>query len=271
MSASLIIVPTYNEKDNIQALLESIFDVSPEIHVLFVDDNSPDGTGQIVDGISQMDPRVHVMHRTEKAGLGKAYLAGFGWALEKGYDFIFEMDADLSHDPASVPEFLAAAQNADLVLGSRYINGIRIMNWPLNRLILSKGASRYVRTILGMPFSDPTGGYKCFRRSLLETLDLEEIESSGYSFQIEMTYKAWLMGFEIAEVPIVFTERTIGESKISRGIIVEAVFIVWRLLFRGGFRRRAAKTPHPRSVKAVGAGTAGSTTVNAGSTTEPKA
>jgi len=255
MSDTLIIVPTYNERNNIQPLLDSIFECLADTHVLFVDDGSPDGTGDLVDAICAKDERIHILHRTEKAGLGKAYIAGFKWALEREYEFIFEMDADLSHEAAALPRMRGAADTADLVLGSRYMNGIRVINWPLKRLILSMGAGKYVRLILGMPFSDPTGGFKCFRRSVLETIELDEVTSIGYSFQIELTYKAWTRGFKIVEEPITFTERTEGESKIHKGIVKEAILVVWKLLGGHGFKRSGAKTPHERSVEYKGGGT----------------
>lgn len=248
MSDTLIIVPTYNEVENIQPLLDLIFAQLPSTHVLFVDDGSPDGTGQLVDAITEKDARVHILHRTEKAGLGKAYIAGFKWALERDYEFIFEMDADLSHEAAALPRMLKRAQTKDLILGSRYCGGIRVINWPLKRLILSMGAGKYVRLILGMPFTDPTGGFKCFRRAVLEEIGLDEVESIGYSFQIELTYKAWRSGFAIDEEPITFTEREQGESKIHKGIVKEALLVVWKLLVGHGFKRSAGKEPHPRSI-----------------------
>ena len=257
MSDKLIIVPTYNERENIQPLLDGIFEVVPDIHVLFVDDNSPDKTGELARSISEKDARIHHLHRENKEGLGRAYVAGFRWALERGYEFVFEMDADRSHDPGALPRMIETAESCDLVLGSRYVGGIRVINWPLNRLILSKGAALYVRILTGMPFSDPTGGYKCFRRAVLETLDLDGVRSSGYSFQIEMTYKAWTTGFKVQETPITFIERQEGESKMSAGIIREALIIVWRLLFKHRFKRSAAKRPHPRSVVVAAAGEAG--------------
>lgn len=234
---ALVIVPTYNERDNLPPLIERLLKLPVPVEVLVVDDNSPDGTGQLADEIAAKHPQVKVLHRQEKNGLGRAYIAGFKWALERDYEFIFEMDGDFSHNPDDVPSFLKAAQDADLVIGSRYRNGIRVINWPLKRLMLSMGAGKYVRLITGMPISDPTGGYKCFRRKTLQALDLDAIRSNGYSFQIEMSHKIWRQGLRIAEVPIVFTDRFVGTSKMSRKIVWEALFMVWRLLFQNGLRR----------------------------------
>lgn len=241
MAIQLIIVPTYNERDSIEVLVEHIFKYCPEAHVLFVDDNSPDGTGPLADTMSENDQRVHVLHRTEKKGLGRAYIAGFKWALEREYELIFEMDADFSHHPNDLPALLTGAVNADLVLGSRYLGGIRIINWPLNRLILSRGAGIYVKTITGMPFTDPTGGFKCFRRELLQFIDLDSVRSNGYSFQVEMTHIAWRNGYRVAEVPITFEERREGQSKMSGAIIREAFWMTWKLLFQNGMRRKPRK------------------------------
>ncbi|MGD9781701.1 MAG: polyprenol monophosphomannose synthase [Kiritimatiellia bacterium] len=250
MSDTLVIVPTYNEKENAAAIAQAVLAACPEAELLFVDDNSPDGTGQLADRLAEANPRIHVMHRTQKQGLGRAYLAGFRWALERPeYRFVMEMDADFSHDPKAVPQLRAAAQDADLVLGSRYVGGIRVINWPLNRLILSTGAALYVRLITGMPFTDPTGGFKCFRREVLAAIPLDDIHSNGYSFQIEMTHAAWHLGFKIAESPITFEERREGQSKMSGGIINEALWMVWKLLARCGYRRRP-RGVHPQSVAA---------------------
>ena len=238
MSDTLIIIPTYNERENVRAIARAVLEGIPKANVLFVDDNSPDGTGDIADELAAVDERIHVLHRKSKDGLGRAYLAGFKWALERDYEFIFEMDADFSHDPKAILQFLDAAKNADLVLGSRYVGGIRIMNWPLSRLMLSRGAGLYVKIILGMPFTDPTGGYKCFRRRVLEAIDLDHINSNGYSFQVEMTHRAWMKGFKIVETPIVFEERRSGESKMSKRIVFEALGEVWRLFFSARCRRK---------------------------------
>jgi dolichol-phosphate mannosyltransferase len=205
--------------------------------LLVVDDNSPDGTGNVADELAAKHPQIHVLHRAEKDGLGRAYCAGFAWAMERDYQFTFEMDGDFSHNPDDVPKLLHAAQGADLVLGSRYCNGIRVINWPLNRLMLSKGAAKYVQLVTGMPFTDPTGGYKCFRRSALQTIDLQNVRSNGYSFQIELTHQLWRQGMTIVEVPIIFTDRFQGRSKMSGKIVREAFVMVWRLWLQNGLRR----------------------------------
>jgi len=234
---ALVIVPTYNERDNLPPLVERLMKLPVPVEVLVVDDNSPDGTGKLADDIAARNPMVHVMHRQEKNGLGRAYIAGFKWALERDYEFILEMDGDFSHNPDDIPSFLKAAQDADVVLGSRYRNGIRVINWPLKRLMLSMGAGMYVRMVTGMPVSDPTGGFKCFRRQTLLDLNLDEIRSNGYSFQIEMTHKIWRKGQRVAEVPIIFTDRFQGSSKMSRKIVFEALFMVWRVWIQHGLRR----------------------------------
>ena len=252
MNRSLIVIPTYNEKENIRGIAQAVLAACPQAHVLFVDDNSPDGTGRMADEMGAADPRIHVLHRSGKQGLGRAYIAGFKWALERDYEFIFEMDADFSHNPADLPRLLDGAQGADLALGSRYVGGIRVINWPLSRLILSKGAAIYVRMITGMPFTDPTGGFKCYRRAVLETINLDHIKSNGYSFQIEMTHTAWRNGFHIVEVPITFEERRSGHSKMSSHIVREALWMVWKLLFRSGLRRHPGRR-HPRSARPEGA------------------
>jgi dolichol-phosphate mannosyltransferase len=239
MNPTLVIVPTYNERDSLSRLAQRLLDLPTPVDLLVVDDNSPDGTGKIADELAAKHPEIHVLHRMEKNGLGRAYIAGFKWALERGYEFIFEMDGDFSHNPDDVPQFLDAAkgQSADLVLGSRYSNGIRVVNWPLKRLMLSRSAGIYVRLVTGMPFSDPTGGYKCFRRRALQSIQLDDVRSNGYSFQIEMTHRLWRQGYKIVEVPIIFTERIEGHSKMSGHIIREALFMVWRLWFQNGLRR----------------------------------
>lgn len=235
---TVVIVPTYNERDNLPNVIARVTETGVALDMLIVDDNSPDGTGKLADEFAAKNPHVKVLHRQEKNGLGRAYCAGFAWALERGYDYIFEMDGDLSHNPADIPAFLAAAQNADLVLGSRYSNGIRVINWPLNRLMLSLMAAKYVRIITGMPFTDPTGGYKCFRRAALQSINLEQVRSNGYSFQIELTHKIWRQGMRVAEVPIIFTDRFQGRSKMSGKIVGEALTMVWRLWLGNGMRRR---------------------------------
>jgi dolichol-phosphate mannosyltransferase len=226
---TLIIVPTYNERENVVALLERIFAFVPGAHVLIVDDNSPDGTGAIADQSAAEDPRVHVMHREGKQGLGSAYVAGFRYALDRDYEAVFEMDADFSHNPESLPVFLGELENADLVLGSRYLNGVTVVNWPLKRLILSYSANVYSRVLTGMRVKDLTGGFKCFRRRVLESIDWSRVRSDGYAFQIEITFKAWRKGFRIREIPIMFVDRKAGESKMSRRIVYEAAWMVWRL------------------------------------------
>ncbi len=226
----LVIVPTYNESENVTRIVPLILAQDERLDVLVVDDNSPDGTGKLADTLANADPRVHVLHRAGKQGLGKAYLAGFRWALERDYAFIFEMDADFSHDPRHLPEFLAAVQDADLVLGSRYRDGkVTVVNWPITRLILSYGANIYARAVTGLRLGDATGGFKCFRREVLEAIPLDAVRSNGYAFQIEMSFRAWKRNFRIAEIPIVFHDRTEGESKMSKRIIREAIWMVWRL------------------------------------------
>jgi dolichol-phosphate mannosyltransferase len=226
---ALIIIPTYNERENLTELTRLIFAQGLPVEVLIVDDNSPDGTGALADEMSAADPRIHVIHRAGKLGLGSAYVAGFKWALERDYDAVFEMDADFSHNPDSLGQFLRELEQADLVLGSRYLHGVTVVNWPLSRLILSYSANVYSRVITGMPFKDLTGGYKCFRRRVLEAIDLSRVRSDGYAFQIEMTFKAWRKGFRIQEIPIMFVDRQAGESKMSRRIVREAAWLVWRL------------------------------------------
>ena len=243
MNKSLVVVPTYNERENLSPLAQRIFALPVPVDLLVVDDNSPDGTGKLADELAARNPSLHVLHRQEKCGLGRAYIAGFQWALEHGYDYVFELDGDFSHNPDDIPMFLEAARNADLVLGSRYLNGIRIINWPLSRLMLSQAAAKYVQIITGMKITDPTGGYKCFTRRAMEAINLKEINSNGYSFQIEMTHRLWRQGMKIVEVPIIFTERAQGNSKMSGHIIQEALIIVWRLWFQNKLRRRPAVPP----------------------------
>ncbi|OGC86748.1 MAG: dolichyl-phosphate beta-D-mannosyltransferase [candidate division Zixibacteria bacterium RBG_16_48_11] len=226
---ALVIVPTYNEKENIERIIPEILSQDQRLHVLVVDDNSPDGTGQIADRLAQQNGRVFVLHREKKSGLGQAYLAGFKYALEKKFDYVFEMDADFSHDPKYLPEFLRAIQNADLVLGSRYISGVNVVNWPMSRLILSYLANIYSRWITGLPVRDSTGGFKCYRRVVLEKIELDKIKSEGYSFQIETSFRAWRKGFRIVEIPIIFVDRKEGQSKMSKRIVREAMWMVWKL------------------------------------------
>jgi dolichol-phosphate mannosyltransferase len=243
MNKTLVIVPTYNERENLPAMVERLFKLPVPVDMLVVDDNSPDGTGQLADELAAKNPFLYVLHRSEKNGLGRAYCAGFAWALQRGYEFILEMDGDFSHDPDDIPRFIEAAQEADLVLGSRYCHGIRVINWPMKRLLLSTGAARYVRWITGMPFSDPTGGFKCFRSGTLASIDLDGVRSNGYSFQIEMTHKIWQQGKKVVEIPIIFTERSHGSSKMSRKIVWEALALVWRLLLQNGLRRSPRVKP----------------------------
>lgn len=227
---ALVIVPTYNERFNIARLIPAILEQHPSLEVLVVDDASPDGTGAIVDEIVAKDTRVHVIHRAGKMGLGTAYTTGFRWALERKYDLVFEMDADFSHNPERLPEFLTAIEEADLVLGSRYQNGhVNVVNWPMSRLFLSYAANIYARAVTGLPIFDATGGFKCFRRNVLESIDLSSVKSNGYAFQIEMSFRVWKRGFRLIEIPIVFVDRTEGESKMSKRIVREAVWMVWRL------------------------------------------
>ena len=234
-NTTLVIVPTYNEQDNLPGIVKALGRLP--VDMLVVDDNSPDGTGDMADEFVEKHDYVHVLHRKEKNGLGRAYCAGFEWALKRDYEFIFELDGDFSHDPEDIPRFLEAAKDADLVLGTRYRGGIRVMDWPLRRLMLSLSAAKYVKWITGLPLSDPTGGYKCFRRNALESVNLAAVRSNGYSFQIEMTHKIWRQGLRVAEVNIVFTERVDGTSKMSWNIAWEAVWMVWWLWFQHGLRR----------------------------------
>lgn len=239
MNEALVIVPTYNERENLPRMAQRLLSLPVKVDLLVVDDNSPDGTGKIADELAAKHPEIHVLHRAEKNGLGRAYIAGFQWALEHHYEFIFEIDCDFSHDPDDIPRFLDAAkkQNADVVLGSRYDGGVRVVNWPLKRLVLSRSAGVYVNLITGMPFTDPTGGYKCFRRRALEAIRLDDVRSNGYSFQIEMTHRLWRQGFKVVEIPIIFTERVEGHSKMSHHIVREALLVVWWLWLQNGLRR----------------------------------
>jgi dolichol-phosphate mannosyltransferase len=235
---ALVIIPTYDEASNIPQLLPQVLSQDECIDVLVVDDGSPDGTGQIADRLASENARIHVLHREKKLGLGTAYLAGFAWALEREYDIIFEMDADFSHDPKHLPEFLEAIQDADLVLGSRYLDGrVTVVNWPMGRLLLSYGANIYARVVTGLKLCDSTGGFKCFRRRVLEAIDLDRVHSNGYSFQIEMSLRAVKKGFNIKEIPIVFVDRSDGTSKMSGRIVREAIWMVWRLRFQAILRR----------------------------------
>lgn len=226
---AMVVVPTYNERDNIERLVADILAQDEGIEVLVVDDDSPDGTGEIVDRMAAGNPRLHALHRPGKLGLGSAYCDGFRLALDKGAEYIVEMDADFSHDPAMLPVFFEKMKDFDLVIGSRYLNGVSVVNWPLRRLMLSYFANVYTRYITGLKISDCTGGFKCFRRAVMESIDLSRIKSDGYSFQIEMNYRCVENGFRIGEIPIIFVDRHAGSSKMSRKIVREAVFIVWKL------------------------------------------
>ena len=228
---ALLIIPTYNEIENIARIIPAALRQSPDLHILVMDDNSPDGTALAVKEIMASEPRLHLIERPRKLGLGSAYVTGFKYALKEGYDYVLEMDADLSHDPNDIPRLLEAAKSKDLVIGSRYCQGVNIVNWPFKRLLISYFASKYVRVITGMPVKDPTGGFKCFNRRVLEAIDLDKILSDGYAFQIEMNFRAWAKGFRLYELPIVFTDRVNGVSKMSRHIVWEAAWMVWRLHF----------------------------------------
>ncbi len=238
---SLVIVPTYNERANIQVLIPEILNLPLDVEVLIVDDNSPDGTGKVVAEMAAKDSRVHLLSRKAKLGLGSAYVAGFKYALSRPeIQYVFEMDADFSHDPATIPSFLEAIKDCDLVLGSRYLRGVTVVNWPLSRLILSYSANLYTRVITGLPVHDATGGFKCFRRRALEAIDLDNVGSDGYSFQIEMSFKCWKKGFRIKEIPITFVDRRVGTSKMSHKIIWEAVWLVWKLRLQSLFWTKTA-------------------------------
>jgi dolichol-phosphate mannosyltransferase len=226
---ALVIIPTYNERVNLPIIVPQVLEQDARIEVLVVDDNSPDGTGGLADELAAADARVHVLHRQNKDGLGRAYLAGFRWALERDYDLVLEMDADRSHDPKYLPALLAATEEAEVVIGSRYKNGVNVINWPMSRLLLSYFANKYAHWVTGLPLSDATGGFKCFRSVVLRSIDLDAVKSNGYAFQIEMSFRAWKKGFRLAEVPIVFTDRVEGHSKMSKRIVREAVWMVWWL------------------------------------------
>ncbi|HOC89145.1 MAG TPA: polyprenol monophosphomannose synthase [bacterium] len=227
---TLVIFPTYNEKQNILAIIEAVFGQNIEgLEILVVDDNSPDGTGDLVAAQAGREPRLHLLRRDKKMGLGTAYVAGFRYALARDYERIIEMDADFSHDPKDLSRLLEASAASDIVIGSRYITGVNVVNWPLKRLLLSMFASYYTRSITGLPLRDCTAGFKCFRREVLETIELDRIQSDGYSFQIEMNFRAWVKGFRILEIPIIFVDRAAGTSKMSKRILREAIWMVWKL------------------------------------------
>jgi dolichol-phosphate mannosyltransferase len=232
LQRALVIIPTFNESENLPRLVPSVLSRDERLEILVVDDNSPDGTGRLAEEIAAAEPRVHVIHRAGKLGLGTAYIAGFKWGIARKYDILFEMDADFSHDPAHLPQFLEAVQDYDLVLGSRYLHGrVTVVNWPMGRLLLSYFANSYARWVTGLPIADATGGFKCFRRQVLEAIELDRVESNGYAFQIEMSFRAWKKGFRLGEIPIMFVDRDLGESKMSKKIVREAVWRVWRLRF----------------------------------------
>ena len=226
---TLIISPTYNEKKNIQQLVDLVLGENPEFHLLIVDDNSPDGTGDKVKSLQSIYKNLFLETRSKKSGLGTAYIFGFKWALENKYENIIQMDADLSHNPKDLPRMVKNLKNNDVVIGSRYINGISVVNWPLRRLMLSYGANAYSRIITGMPIMDGTGGFKAWKAKVLSDIDLDSVKSQGYSFQIEMNFRAWVKSYKIKEIPIIFSDRTIGQSKMSKTIVYEAIFMVWRL------------------------------------------
>ena len=237
MLKALVVIPTYDEAENIAKLVPNVLSQAPNLDVLVVDDNSPDGTAGLVRDLMDNNGRVHLIERPAKMGLGTAYVAGFRFAIKNSYDYVFEMDADFSHNPREIPNFLKKIENYDLVIGSRYMQGVRILNWPMQRLLLSYSANVYTRIITGLPLHDATGGFKCYRRKVLEAIDLDKIKSNGYAFQIEMSFKAWKKGFKLLEIPIVFLDRRSGDSKMSKNIIYEAAFMLWKLRFRSVLRR----------------------------------
>lgn len=235
MPRALVIIPTYNERDNIPVMIPEVLKQDSIIEMLIVDDNSPDGTGDLVEAIAQENPRVHLIRREKKMGLGTAYVRGFKYAIEHNFDYAFEMDADFSHDPTTLPKFLELIKDYDLVLGSRYINGVNVVNWPMKRLLLSYFANKYTKIVTGLPVQDATGGFKCFRVEVLKSHNLDNVKSNGYAFQIEMSFKTWKKGYRIVELPIVFVDRRVGISKMSKAIVREAVTMVWKLRFRSLF------------------------------------
>lgn len=237
MSRILVVIPTYNESENIPRLIPQVLEQAGGIEVLVVDDGSPDGTGGIVRRMGEKDPRVHLLERSAKMGLGTAYVDGFRYALAGNYDFVFEMDADFSHNPNEIPAFLRKAGEVDLVVGSRYTNGVRVLNWPMQRLLLSWTANVWTKFWTGIPLNDATGGFKCYRIEVLRGINLDSIRSNGYAFQIEMSYMAWRKGFRLGEIPIVFLDRLAGKSKMSKHIVYEAFFMLWKLRFRGMLNR----------------------------------
>lgn len=249
MNQAIVIVPTYNERNNLPRLAERIFKLEPKLDLLVVDDNSPDGTGEVADQLARTYPEVHVLHRPGKQGLGPAYVAGFKWALAREYEYVFEMDADHSHSPEQLSDLIESAQGVDLALGSRYVGGIRVLDWDMKRLLISSFGNWYARVVTGLPYTDLTGGFKCYRRRVLEAIDLDNIHSLGYAFQIEMTWWATRRGFRIAEVPITFYGRDKGETKFSKAIIWEAVWTVWKL--RLGLIRNVPPQARSRGAEAA--------------------
>jgi dolichol-phosphate mannosyltransferase len=238
LDKKIVIIPTYNEKENIEAIIRKVFSLEVPFDILIVDDGSPDGTGSIVKGLQQQFPGLHILERTEKNGLGTAYIAGFKWCLERGYEYVFEMDADFSHNPEDLPRLYEACKNgADMSIGSRYVTGVNVVNWPMSRVMLSYFASKYVRMITSLPIHDTTAGFVCYRSSVLSRIALDKIKFRGYAFQIEMKFTAWKHGFKLTEVPIIFTDRTLGQSKISKNIIREAVWGVLALKIKSWFTR----------------------------------
>jgi dolichol-phosphate mannosyltransferase len=230
MSPALVIIPTYNERDNVEPISRAVLAADPRLDVLIVDDNSPDGTGQLADDLAKSEPRIQVLHRARKEGLGRAYLHAFAWGLERGYQYLIEMDADFSHDPKYLPRLIDEAEaGADLVIGSRYVSGGGTVNWGIGRQVISRGGSLYARTVLGIPLRDLTAGFVCFRRAVLQAIDLDAVKSSGYAFQIELKYRTLKAGFTVKEVPIVFEDRRVGQSKMSRKIVLEGLAMVWKL------------------------------------------
>lgn len=235
---AIVVIPTYNEAENVEHIIDAIFKVQPDINILIVDDNSPDGTADLVKKRMEEDERLHLMQRPGKMGLGTAYCDGFAYALKNNFDYIMEMDADFSHNPEDIPRFLEEIKNHDLVIGSRYKTGVNVVNWPLRRLFLSYGANVYTRFITGLPIHDATGGFKCFRAEILRKLDLKAIKTNGYGFQIEMNYRLWKKGARIEEIPIIFIDRRSGTSKMNKSIIWEAIFLVWKLKFCSSYNKK---------------------------------
>ena len=236
MSDSLIIIPTYNEKENIEKIIRKVFSLDKSFHVLVIEDGSPDGTADIVKSYMVENKHIFILEREKKLGLGTAYCEGFQWALDRGYDLIVQIDADLSHNPDDIPRMVEMSKSADLIIGSRYIDGVNVINWPMRRLLLSYCANLYARIFIQFPIKDSTGGFKCFKRDVLESIDLSKIYSEGYSFQIEMNFLTWIKKFKILEIPIVFTDRTVGESKMNRAIVIEAILMVPKLFIKKIFK-----------------------------------